>query len=197
MTCNAEMLSGKLCLSPCCCSNPLYVDSLWIILNYWEDNISKPSATCRKWSTSAHTTEEHLWKTTFKTTQNSPTIPSHKCEKQRGEHSKSKDDISKDPAFGVFPFTKRLYTTQQRLCGAGWGDARTKKKTAKTRNKLTHIPHMYCTADTPYIRFRKKKKTTSSAALVTVGVDWCVVGVQAEFACCTWHRVRLSCSRGL
>ena len=57
-----------------------------------------------------------------------PTIPSHKCEKQRGEHSKSKDDRSKDPAFGVFPFTKRLYTTQQRLYGGEWGDARKKKK---------------------------------------------------------------------
>ena len=37
----------------------------------------------------------------------------------------------------------------------------------------------------------------SSTALVTVGVYWCVVVLQAEFACCIWHRVRLSCSRGL
>jgi len=102
------------------------------------------------------------------------------------------------PCFWSVPFHKTsLHNATTFVWGwVGW--RKNKKKTAKTRNKLTHIPHMYCcTADTPYIRFRKKKKTTSSAALVTVGVDWCVVGVQAEFACCTWHRVRLSCSRGL
>ena len=79
--------------------------------------------------------------------------------------------------------SQNVSTQRNNVCvGLGGVTQEQKKKTAKTRNKLTHIPHMYCTADTPYIRFRKKKKTTSSAALVTVGVDWCVVGVHVPAA---------------